>query len=89
MDRLVLTVALPMKMVAAMVQRNAALMNVRLVVLIVPFKVNCRPIDTVSVLTGRAGVISVMPLWNLVVDRTLGQYICLCCLLAFDADRFT
>jgi hypothetical protein len=67
---------------------GTSVMNVRLVVLIGPFKVHCRPIDTVSVLTGRAGVISIMPLWNLVVDGTLGQYICLCCLLAFDADRF-
>jgi len=29
-----------------------------------------------------------MPLWDLVVYRTLGQYIRPCCLRAFDSDRF-
>ena len=45
-------IALPVKTVTVMAQANAELMNVRLVVLIIPFT---------------------MPLWALVVHRTLGQ----------------
>ena len=65
--RAVVSVALPVKMVTAVATANAALLNLLLVVLIVPFTV---------------------PLWDLGVYRTLGQYIRPCCLRAFDSDRF-
>ena len=52
---------------------KAALINVRLVVLIVPSIVVCQSNDVVSVLAP-LGVISIMLLWDLVVYRTLGQY---------------
>ncbi len=47
--RTVLSIALPVKMVTAMAPANAARMNVRLVVLMVTFIVDCPPNNTVSV----------------------------------------
>src|SRR6266567_6982534 len=63
----------PMSKVVAMAQANAVLIKVRLVVLIVPFFVDCRPNDTVSVFAHPAAIISTMSIWDLVVYRTLGQ----------------
>jgi hypothetical protein len=57
-----------------MAPANAALMNVRLVVLIVPFIVDCQANDTVDVSAHPVVLVSSMPLWDLVVYRTLGQY---------------
>jgi len=42
---------MPVKMVTAMALANAALINLRLVVLIIPFVVVCRPNGTVDVFT--------------------------------------
>src|SRR5205809_149562 len=63
----------PISKVVAMAPASAALMIVRLVVLIVPFFVDCRPNDTVSVFAHPAAIIVTMSIWDLVVYRTLGQ----------------